>query len=183
MIPMEFIKNLFETIAIFPIPLLIVGIVAYGLFKKVPVYEEFVEGAKEGFKIAVMIIPYLVAIIFAIGMFRASGAESFFMELLRPGLEAIGVPPEILPMAIVRPLTGGGSSAVLADMAEMYGTDSLITRIGATIAGSTETTFYVIAVYFGAVNIRKTRHALPAGLIADFAAIVFAVVVVRLLFT
>lgn len=161
------------------IPLLIVFFPLYGLMRRVPVYENFVEGAKEGFTTAVRIIPYLVAILFAIGMFRASGAMGELINWLRPPLASIGVPPEILPMAIVRPLTGGGSIGVLGDTIRQYGADSLITRISATIFGSTETTFYVIAVYFGAVNIKKTRHALPVGLIADFVAIVLAVYVVK----
>ena len=179
---MAWIRDFVELASLFAIPLLIVAVVAWGLIKRVSVYEEFVEGAKEGFQIAVVIIPYLVAIIFAIGMFRASGAEATVMEWLRPVLTAVGIPPEILPMAIVRPLTGGGSVAVLSDMVDQHGTDSLITRISATISGATETTFYVIAVYFGSVNIKKTRHAVPAGLIADFSAIVLAVIVVKLLF-
>ena len=180
---MQSLREVVEMASLFPIPLLIVGVVVWGMIKGVPVYEQFVEGAKEGFRIAVIIIPYLVAIIFAIGMFRASGAEQFVMDGLRPLLSAVGIPPEILPMAIVRPLTGGGSIAVLSDMVDQHGHDSMITRIAATISGATETTFYVIAVYFGAVNIRKTRHALPAGLISDFAAILLAVYVVKLLFS
>ena len=173
---------LLETISVFIIPLLIVFFPLYGLIRRVPVYENFVEGAKEGFATAVRIIPYLVAILFAIGMFRSSGAMDKLTDWLRPPLAAIGVPPEVLPMAIVRPLTGGGSVGVLGDTIRAYGADSLITRISATIFGSTETTFYVIAVYFGAVNIKRTRHALPAGLIADLAAIVLAVYVVKWMF-
>jgi spore maturation protein B len=122
-----------------------------------------------------------VAILFAIAMFRASGAMDMIINGLRPLLGALGIPPEVLPMALVRPLTGSGSAAILLEMKDQYGADSLFTRIAATIYGSSETTFYVIAIYFGAVNIRKTRHALPAGLISDFAATIMAVYVVKLL--
>jgi spore maturation protein B len=168
-----------DLIALFVLPVLIAALPLYGLLRRVPVYEEFVVGAREGFQVAVRIIPFLVAILFAIGMFRASGAMDFLMEGLRYPLNWVGIPPEILPMAIVRPLTGSGSAAVLAEMTTQYGQDSLFVKMAGVIFGSTETTFYVIAVYFGAVNIRRTRHALPAGLIADIAAILIAVYLVR----
>jgi spore maturation protein B len=131
----------------------------------------------------VRIIPYLVAIIVASGMFRASGAMEQLTDWLRRPMQAIGVPPEILPMAIVRPLSGSGSLAVLGDMVKQHGTDATVTRIAAVIFGSAETTFYVIAVYFGAINIKKTRHALAAGLTADIAAMLIAVWTVLLLFS
>jgi len=179
---MELFRTILNLVSYLVVPMLIVGFPLYGLIKKVPVYEEFVEGAKEGFKVAVMIIPYLVAILFAIGMFRASGAMDFLIDGLRPVLGLIGVPPEMIPMAIVRPLTGSGSAAIVLDMINQYGEDSILVKMAATMFGSTETTFYVIAVYFGAVNIKKTRHAVPAGLIADFAALFASIWVVRLLF-
>ncbi len=179
---METFRNLLDLVSVFVLPLLIVGFPLYGLYRRVPVYEEFVTGAKEGFTIAVNIIPYLVAILFAIGMFRASGAMDFLVEGLRPVLGLVGVPPEVLPMMIVRPLTGSGSAAIVLDMIARYGEDSILVKMAATMFGSTETTFYVIAVYFGAVGVKKTRHAVPAGIIADVAAMLLAVYVVRLLF-
>ncbi len=179
---METIRYVISIVSVFVLPLLIVGFPLYGLYKKVPVYEEFVEGAKEGFSVAVRIIPYLVAILFAIGMFRASGAMDFLVEGLRPVLSLLGIPPEVLPMAIIRPLTGSGSAGIVLDMINQYGEDSIFVKMAATMFGSTETTFYVIAVYFGAVNVKKTRHAVPAGLIADATAMILAVYVVRLLF-
>ena len=179
---MESFRTALDIASVFVLPLLIVGFPLWGLYKKVPVYEEFVTGAKEGFGVAVSIIPYLVAILFAIAMFRASGAMDFLIDGLRPVLGAVGIPPEVLPMAIVRPLTGSGSVAVLADLVQRYGEDALVVKMAATMFGSSETTFYVIAVYFGAVGVRKTRHALPAGLLADFASVLFSVYVVRLLF-
>ena len=172
---MDAFRDAIGVLSLFVLPALIVGVPLYGLFKRVPVYESFVEGAKEGFGVAVRIIPYLVAILFAIGMFRASGAMDFLAAVLDPVLGLVGMPAELLPMAIVRPLTGSGSAAIVADLATTYGPDSLFARMGATMFGSTETTFYVIAVYFGAVGVSKTRHALPAGLIADGAAMLFAV--------
>ena len=165
------------------IPVLLVGIPFYGLaVKKVKVYESFVEGAKDGFTIAVRIIPYLVAILVAIGMFRASGALDILLTLLSPFLNAIGFPPENLPLALMRPLSGSGSLGLLTDLIDQHGPNSLISKIGATMFGSTETTFYVLAVYFGSVGIRRSRHALAAGLIADFVGIISAVYICRLLF-
>src|SRR5689334_14782172 len=163
-------------------PLILVALPLFGPYQRVPVYENFVEGAKEGFQVAVRIIPYLVAILFAIAMFRASGAMDFLARALAPVLSLIGFPPEVLPMAIIRPLTGSGSAGIVVDMIKQYGEDSILVKMAAVMFGSTETTFYVIAVYFGAVNIRKTRHAVPVGLIADMSAMLIAVWMVRLLF-
>jgi spore maturation protein B len=179
---MHALRSTLDLLSVFIIPLIIIGFPLYGLYRRVPVYEEFVVGAKEGFQVAVNIIPYLVAILFAVAMFRASGAMDFMVEGLRPLLAPLGWPPEVLPMVITRPLTGSGSAGIMLDLISRYGEDSIIVKTAATMFGSTETTFYVIAVYFGAVNIRKTRHAIPAGLIADIAAMIFAVYVVRWLF-
>ena len=179
---METIRNLIDLISVFVLPAFIIGFPIYGLLKKVPVYEEFVEGAKEGFTVAIKILPYLVAILFAIGMFRASGAMDFLTDGLRPVLAFIGFPSELVPMAIVRPLTGSGSAAIVVEMIDQFGEDSILVKMAATMFGSTETTFYVIAVYFGAIQVKKTRHAVPAGLTADIVAMLLAVYVVRLLF-
>ena len=164
------------------IPFLLAGIPLYGLIiKKVEVYECFVEGAKDGFTIAIRIIPYLVAILVAIGMFRASGTLDMILSLLTPLLNVLGFPPENLPLALMRPLSGSGSIGLLSDLVNQHGADSLIAKIGATMFGSTETTFYVLAVYFGSVGIRKTRHALAAGLIADAVGVITAVFICRIL--
>jgi spore maturation protein B len=179
---MESIRDVVSILSYFVIPLLVVGFPLYGIIKGVRVYEVFVEGAKEGFEVAVTIIPYVVAILFAIGMFRESGALDFVERLLDPVLGLIGVPSEVLPMAIIRPLTGGGSVGVVQDMITEYGEDSIYVKMAATMFGSTETTFYVIAVYFGAINIRNTRHAVPAGLIADAVGVLASVWAVKLLF-
>jgi spore maturation protein B len=165
------------------IPLLLVGIPFYGLIiKKVKVYETFVVGAKDGFTIAIRIIPYLVAILVAIGMFRASGALDLLLNFLSPVLTFIGFPPENLPLALMRPLSGSGSLGLLTDLINQHGPDSLIAKIGATMFGSTETTFYVLAVYFGSAGIRKTRHALAAGLFADAVGVFSAVYICRFFF-
>lgn len=179
---METLRSIVDVLAVFVLPTIIVGFPLYGLIRKVAVYEEFVVGAKDGFQVAVNIIPYLVAILVAVAMFRASGAMEYFIEALRPILTPLGVPPEVLPMAITRPLTGSGSAGIMLDLINRYGQDSMIVKMAATMFGSSETTFYVIAVYFGAVSIRKTRHAVPVGIIADMAGVFLAVYTVRWLF-
>ena len=166
------------------IPLLLVGIPCYGLLvKKIQVYEVFVEGAKDGFSIAVRIIPYLVAILVSIGIFRASGALDLLLNALAPLLGMIGFPPENLPLALMRPLSGSGSLGLLTDLVNEYGADSIQAKIGATMYGSSETTFYVLAVYFGSVGITKSRHALAAGLTADAIGALSAVFFCLLLLT
>ena len=165
------------------IPFLLVGIPFYALIiRKVKVYESFVDGAKDGFDIALRIIPYLVAILVAIGMFRASGAMEMIINIISPVLNFVGFPPENLPLAIMRPLSGSGSLGLFTDLVNEYGTDSLYAKIGATMFGSTETTFYVLAVYFGSVGIRKSRHALAAGLIADAVGVLSAVYICKFIF-
>jgi spore maturation protein SpmA len=180
---MEGFKNFIEIISKLAIPLLILLFVGYGLIKRVKVYESFVEGAKEGFNIAVKIIPYLVAMLIAIGIFRAGGAMDWLIYILKPVTNLIGMPAEALPMALMRPLSGSGSLGLMTDIMKVHGPDSFIGILVSTIQGSTETTFYVLAVYFGAVNIKSTRHAVPVGLIADVAGILGALFIVRLLFS
>lgn len=170
-------------LTLFILPLLIVSIPLYGLYRKVKVYEEFVTGAKEGFDIAVRIIPFLVGILFAIGMFRASGALDWITSSLNPLLSFIGFPAEVLPMALMRPLSSSGSVGVLADMINTYGLDSIYVKMAGTMFGSSETTFYVIAVYFGAVGIKNSRYAIKAGLIADFVSALTSVYICYLLFS
>jgi spore maturation protein SpmA len=178
----ELFKSIIQVISILAIPMLIFIFIGYGALKKVKIYEVFVEGAKEGFDVAIRIIPYLVAMLVAIGIFRAGGAMEFLIVLLQPFTNFIGMPAEALPMAIMRPLSGSGSLGIMAEIIATHGPDSFIGILVSTFFGSTETTFYVLAVYFGAVNIRKTRHALAAGLLADIAGILGAVFIVRLLF-
>ena len=164
------------------IPLMLFVIVLIGFIKKVKVYEAFVEGAKGGFDVAIRIIPYLVAILVAIGMFRASGAMDWFVMLLSPATDLIGMPAETLPVALMRPLSGSGSLGIVTELINQHGPDSFIGRLASTFFGSTETTFYVLAVYFGAVGIRKSRHAVAAGLVGDFVGIMAAVFICHIVF-
>jgi len=171
-----------NAISLLAIPFLLAFFPLYAALRRVPVYEEFVEGAKEGFNVAVRIIPYLVAMLVAIGMFRGAGGIDLLTNLLRPALDRVHFPSELVPMALMRPLSGSGTLALFGDLVKLLGPDHLIVRMAGTIYGSTETTFYVIAVYFGAVGVKRTRHAIPAGLIADTAGVVASVVVCRLVF-
>ncbi len=179
---MSTLKIFIDWLSILAIPVIILFFLGYGYLKKVRVYESFVEGAKEGFDVGVTIIPYLVAMLVAIGMFRASGALDVLTWMLKPFTSLIGMPSEVLPMAFMRPLSGSGSIGIMTDLMKTYGPDSLIGFMSSTMFGSTETTFYVVAVYFGAVNIYKTRYALTAGLLADAAGLITAVFICRLLF-
>ena len=176
------IKEVLNLISLYTLPLIIVVILLWTIFKKVPVYETFISGAKEGFKVGVMIIPYLVAILVAIGMFRASGAIDMLSNFLAPVLNKVGMPAELLPLAIIRPLSGSGALGVMTEIASTHGADAFITKMAAVMVGCSETTFYVLTVYFGAIGISKFRHALYAGLIADFASIVFAIVISNIVF-
>ncbi len=166
------------------VPGLMVALLGFGVIRRVSVYEAFVEGAKDGFQVAVRIIPYLVAILVAVGMFRASGAMDMMMGPIAGFAASIGIPAEAMPMALLRPLSGSGAygylSAIIQDPA--IGPDSYTGLLVSTLQGSTETTFYVLAVYFGAAQIRRIRHALAAGLTADIAGIAAAVFICSVLF-
>ena len=164
------------------VELWILFVVIVGIVKKVKIYEVFVEGAKEGFTIGVRIIPYLVAMLVAIGIFRAGGAMEILSSILAPVTKLIGMPPEALPMALVRPLSGSGALGVMSEIINSHGPDSLVGRLVSVMMGSSETTFYVLAVYFGAVGITRTRQAVPAGIIADIVSVLASVLVVRLVF-
>ncbi|WP_370314238.1 spore maturation protein [Guptibacillus hwajinpoensis] len=168
--------------SIWIIPLLIGFILAYGTWKRVPTYEAFVEGGKEGLSIAVSIVPYLVGMMVAISVFRASGAMAFLSGLLRVPLEAIGVPTEIVPLALIRPISGTGALAMTTDIISTYGPDSFIGRLASTMQGSTDTTLYVITVYFGAIGIKRMGNALKVGLLADLVGMAAAIIFVTLVF-
>ena len=163
--------NFVNDVSLYAIPVIILVICTYGVVKKVKVYEVFTEGAREGFYTGVRIIPFLVAMLVAIGVFRASGAMGYLAKLLEPLTELIGMPAEVLPMAII-----------MNELFKVHGPDSLIGRMASIMSGATDTTFYVLAVYFGAVGIRKTRHALPCGLLADLAGMLAAVFITNLMF-
>ena len=159
------------------LPALMVGFLGFGLVRRVRVYEVFVEGAKDGFKVAVRIIPYLVAILVAVDMLRASGAMKAVAGMLGGVTGRFGLPAEALPMALMRPFSGSGAYGILASIINdpSIGPDSYTGYLVSTLQGSTETTFYVMAVYFGAVQVRRIRHSLAVGLTADVAAVIFAV--------
>lgn len=160
----------------------IVGIPLYAMFKKINVFDAFIEGAKQGFETSTSLIPYLIGMLVAVGMLRASGFFELLAHWLAPVLEKLGFPAELLPLALLRPFSGSASTAVMADVIHQNGGDALVSKMAATLMGSTETTFYVIAVYFGSVNIRHTRHAIPAGLLADMTGVLVSVSVCRYLF-
>jgi spore maturation protein SpmA len=164
------------------IPFLLAFFPLYSLGKGISVYSEFVEGAKEGFQVAIRIIPYLVGMLVAIAVFRESGALDLLKSGLAPLLNAVQIPADLLPMIVMRPLSGSGSIAILGDLVKQFGPDHLLSYMAATIYGSAETTFYVVAVYFGSVGITRTRHSIPAGLLADLVGVVAAVIVCRWLF-
>ncbi len=176
------LKAALDTVSAWAIPLLLAGIPLLALSRRVKVYPAFVAGAKEGFETAVRIIPPLVAIFVALGMLRASGAMDAAAHALAPLTEPLGIPSSVLPIIFVRPLSGGGALGVVGDVLRSEGPESHAGRLVSVMAGSTETTFYVLAVYMGAVGITRYRHALPAALLADLAGFTAAVIVVRLVF-
>lgn len=165
---------------IIPCFLLIVLLVA--TWKRLPTYELFVEGGKEGIRMAFSLLPFLVGMIVSISILRSSGALDAFIELLTPYLTAVGLPPEILPLALVRPISGTAALGMTTELIEMYGPDSFIGRLASTMQGSTDTTLYVITVYFGAVGIKKMGNALRVGLLADIIGIIASIIIVSIIF-
>ncbi|MBM7604476.1 spore maturation protein B [Metabacillus crassostreae] len=170
-------------ISLWIIPVIIGFILIYGTLKKVPTYESFVEGGKEGINISFSIIPYLVGMLVAISVFRASGALEFLMNFMKPALEVLNIPAEIVPLAFIRPISGTAALGLTSDIISTYGPDSFIGMLAATMQGSTDTTLYVLTVYFGAVGIRRMGDALKVGLLADIVGIIAAIVVVTLMFS
>lgn len=166
-----------ETISLYILPIMILSILTLGMTKKVPVYEEFIEGAKDGFKVAVSIIPYLVAIIVAVSMFKASG----ILDILKNFANSF-VPPDIIPIIFTRSLSGSATLGLFSEIAKNLGPDSYVTKLAAIMVGSSETTFYVLAVYFGSIGIKKYRYAILTGIIADITGIVLAILVARMFF-
>jgi spore maturation protein B len=171
-----------NTFSLYLIPFIIAIILLYGTIKKVPTYESFVEGGKEGVTIAVQLIPFLVGMLISISIFRASGALDFCVDLMRPFLRHIGIPSEIVPLAVIRPISGSAALGIMSDLIKTYGPDSFIGRLASTMQGSTDTTLYVLTVYFGAVGIRKMGDALKVGLLADALSIIFSIIFVSVFF-
>ena len=168
-----------NALSLLAIPFLLSFFPVYAATRGVKVYEEFVEGAKEGFNVILRIIPFLVAMLVAIGMFKGAGGIDLLSRLLTPVLAPLQFPPDLLPLALMRPLSGSATLALLADIVHRLGPENIVILLAATIYGSTETTFYVAAVYFGSVGLKQTRHAIPAGLLADLVGVIASVAICR----
>lgn len=174
--------KILNSLSIYIIPFMITIILIYATYKKSPAYESFVEGAKEGFNIAIKIIPYLIAIIVCTAIFRASGAIDILQNLLKPTLDYFKIPAETTILMITRSLSGSATLGVLSDIINQTGANSYATKLAAVITGSSETTFYVASVYFGAIGIKKFRHALLAGIMADVVGIIAAIWICSIFF-
>lgn len=170
-------------LSLWAIPVMIAFVLLYGWSKRVPVYETFVEGAKGGLTTTIRILPHLIAMMVAVTMFRESGALELLLSAIRPALDAIHFPEEIVPLALLRPMTGTGSLAIATDIIAQYGPDSFLGRLAATMQGSTDTTLYVLTVYFGAVGIRNSAYALKVGLWSDLAGVIFSLIIVSYIFS
>lgn len=164
------------------IPVLLSSAAVYGMGKRVDVYAALTHGAEEGLSVLLRIVPTLVGLLTAVSMFRVSGAMEFLSGLCAPALELLGIPPETAPLMLIRPVSGGGALAVASDLMAVHGPDSYVGRVAAVMMGSTETTFYTIAVYFGSAGIQRTRHAVPAALTADLVGFFVSALAVRLFF-
>jgi len=167
-------------LAIIPI---IVGVVTlYGIVRGVKVYECFVEGAKDGISICIRIFPYLLAMLVAVGVFRASGSLNFFTSVMAPIVKIIGLPKEIVPLIFIKPLSGSGAMGVFTDILKQYGADTFVGITASIIMGTTETIFYTLTVYYGAIGVKKIRHTLWAAILADLTAIIMAVTLTKIMF-
>lgn len=174
--------DIISTISVWAIPALIFIILVYGLAKGIPVYETFVDGAKDGFNMAISLIPHLVGMMVAVSIFRSSGALDYFLAAISPLLSILHVPSEVVPLALIRPISGAGALAITTDIIEQFGPDSFLGRMASTMQGSTDTTLYIITVYFGAIGVRKIGYALKVGLLADLVGLSAAIFIVTLVF-
>ncbi|MBQ6413927.1 MAG: spore maturation protein [Ruminococcus sp.] len=163
------------------VPIIVTALCVYGLFRRVNIFDSFVEGVKEGIGTVKFIAPTMIALLVAVGTLRASGALDFIAQLIRPLAEAVGFPAELVPMGLLRPVSGSGATAILTNILENSGADSFAGRCASVIAGSTETTFYAVTMYYGAAGIKNIRHTLFSALLADFTAMVVSVITVGLL--
>ena len=174
--------EMLDTVSRWAVPFLLLVIPVYGFLKGLPVYETFVEGAEEGFYTAVKIIPFLVGMLVAISVFRASGAMDYAIQLIMPLMQKLGAPAEVMPLALMRPLSGSGALGLATELIKIYGPDSLIGRMASVMQGTTDTTFFVLTVYFGSVGIKRYRYALFTGLSADITGLIASIYVCNLLF-
>lgn len=166
----------------FVMPAFACFVVIFGLFKRVPVFDIFLKGAKEGFMLLYNIAPTVMGLVFAIDLLKSSGAIDAICGFIAPVAEFLGFPKEIVPMVLLRPVSGGGSTALLTSLFEDCGPDSFAGRVASVLAGSSETTFYAIAMYYGCIKVKKTRHTLLSALMADFTAAVMSVITVRIFY-
>lgn len=176
-------ENIINSLSTWAIPALVFFILVYAYLKGVDIYEVFIEGAEEGFKIAIRLIPYLVAMLVAISIFRHSGAMAIAIRVIEPLTSFFAIPAEVLPLAIMRPLSGGGALGITAEIINTHGPDSFLGRLASTMQGSTDTTFFILTVYFGSVGVKKYRHALWVGLIADLSAFLASIYIVSRIFS
>ena len=174
-----FFRRLLDAVSLLAIPFLIFFFPLYAAMRRIPVYEEFVEGGKEGFQVILRILPYIVGMLVAMGMFTAAGGMDLIKHLVGPITDRIGFPADLVPLAVIRPFSSAASLSMLKDIVDHFGPDNFLSLAAGTMYGCSETTFYVIAIYFGSVGIRKTRHAIPAGLVADIVGPIAAVLVCR----
>lgn len=174
--------ELITTISTWIIPCFILIVLSLALIKKVPAYELFVEGGKEGVNMAFSLLPFLVGMIVAINILRSSGAMEAFIQFISPVLHFIGIPPDIVPLALIRPISGTAALGMTTELIATFGPDSFIGRLASTMQGSTDTTLYVLTVYFGAIGIKKMRYALKVGLLADLIAILSSIIIVKMVF-
>ena len=173
---------MFEIISAAILPVMILIILTLGIIKRVPIYEEFIEGAKDGFKVSITIIPYLVALIVAIGMFRASGALDWFTNAFNFLLVKFSIPADIVPIMFTRSLSGSATLGLFSELAASNGANSFVTLLAAIMVGSSETTFYVLSVYFGSIGVKKFKYAVLVGIIADITGIVLAIWAAKMFF-
>lgn len=167
----------------FLIPLVVLLIIIYAIRKKVPIYDSFVSGAKEGLELVISVLPYLVAMLFATNILLKSDILNHIFLTMKPFFDFIKVPVEILPMAVIRPISGNASFAVMIELIKTFGVDSFIGRLAATLQGSTDTTIYVLSLYFGSIGIKKIGHAMWAGLLTDLVAVIVSIILVSVVFS
>lgn len=169
-----------DRLGVYAIPATVFLIVVFGLIRHVPIFDTFLAGAKEGLSSTFAILPSLVGLMMAVAMLNASGALDMLSSFFAPVASFLGLPSQVMPLALIKPVSGSGATAILTQIYQNFGTESFIGRVASVMSGSTETTFYAIAVYYGAVNIKKTRHTIPAALTADFTAVIVSALAVRL---
>ena len=174
--------DLFGVVSAWAIPSLVTFVVVFATWKRVPIFDTFVEGGKEGFNIAVSLIPFLVAMLVALGIFRESGAFDLFVRIVSPITNVLNIPVDVMPLAIMRPISGSGALAMTTEILQRFGPDSMQGLIASTMQGSTDTTFYILTVYFGSVGIRKVRYSLTVGLLSDLTGFLAAVLICKLVF-